>query len=125
MIKSEKARSNAIKTNNGTMRTSVSFFKSGIDTSLDGREEPAEKLYSAYSEIYNPSNKDRQILTSKGVHRAVTIRLRDPLTTYQPNSKHFAKIDDPRYSDKDWEIIDFHPDYQERQFLVILLGGDN
>lgn len=124
MIKSEKARKNIIKTNNGTMRTPITFYGPGLDDTLDGRDEIGEKLYRTYGEIYNPSNKDRQVLTAKGVHRAVTVRIRDPLTTYQPENKQLAEIDDARYSDVNWEIVDYHPDFQDRQFLVILLGGD-
>ncbi|KST92871.1 hypothetical protein [Lactococcus lactis] len=124
MIKSEKTRKNTIKTNNGTMRTPVTFYGPGLDNSLDGRDGLGEKLYRAYAEVYNPSNKDRQVLTAKGVHRAVTVRIRDPLSSYQPENKQLAKIDDLRYSDIDWQVVDFHPDFQDRQFLVILLGGD-
>jgi len=117
-------KQNTIKTNNGTMRTPVTFYGPGHDNSLDGRDGLGKKLYRAYAEVYNPSNKDRQVLTAKGVHRAVTVRIRDPLSSYQPENKQLAKIDDLRYSYIDWQVVDFHPDFQDRQFLVILLGGD-
>lgn len=125
MIKSEKVLKNAIKTHNGTLCTPVTFYEVGTDNSLDGRNKAQKAIFNTYADVYNPSNKDVTIMNNNSVHNAVTIRIRDPLTGYQPDSKHFVELKDERYSGKFWEIVDIRPDFNDRSFLTLLLGGDN
>lgn len=123
MISSQKQRQNN-KVHNGNLRTSVKFYKSGVDGSLHGRDKPLELLFSSLGEVYNPSMKDLEIMRSHGVKQGLTIRIRDPLKSYQPSNKHFVKIDDERYSDINWNIKDIRPDFYNRDFIVILVSGD-
>lgn len=125
MIKSQKARQNIVKTHNGTLNTLIKFYKTTTDDSIDGRDIIYEKLFEAYAEVYSPSSKDISIMNGKGVKKGMTVRLRDPLTSYYPDNKEVVLISDGRFSDMAWDIVDIRPDVIDRRFIIILLSGDN
>lgn len=125
MIKSQKLLQSSNRTNNGTMRTLVTFKGVGSDTSLDGRGGELIDRFKTYADVYSPSNKDLTILGDQNVKNGVTIKIRDPLTDYQPKNDDKVMIDDPRYSGAEWNIVDVQPDFHDRTFLKIILGGYN
>lgn len=125
MIKSQKTLQSSNRTNNGTMRTSVTFKRVGLDTSFDGRGGELIEKFKTLADVYNPSNKDLSILGSQNVKNGATIKIRDPLTSYQPKNDDKVIIDDPRYSGQVWGIVDVQPDFHDRTFLKIILGGTN
>lgn len=125
MIKSQKTLQSANRTNNGTMRTVVTFQGAGLDTSFDGRGGAPIELFKTYADVYNPSNKDLSILGNQNVKNGATIKIRDPLTAYQPKNDHRVIIDDLRYVNEEWKIVDVQPDFNDRTFLKIILGGVN
>ncbi|GFH42736.1 hypothetical protein Hs30E_12870 [Lactococcus hodotermopsidis] len=122
MISSQKQRKN--KTHNGTLRTPVTFWKYGVANGLDVRESPVSVLCETFAEIYNPSQKDLTILKNSAVDvkRSVTLKIRDPLTDYQPDNKHFVEIQDERFAGRRWNIVDIRPDFYVRDFITILLA---
>lgn len=125
MIKSQKVLQSSNRTNNGTMRTLVTFKRVELDTSFDGRGGELVEQFRAYADVYSPSNKDLNILGNQNVKNGATIKIRDPLTSYQPKNDDKVIIDDPRYSGQIWGIIDVQPDFHDRTFLKIILGGTN
>ncbi|WP_195936125.1 phage head-tail adapter protein [Lactococcus lactis] len=125
MIKSQKVLQSSNRTNNGTMRTSVTFKRVGPDTSFDGRGGELIEKFKTLADVYSPSNKDLTILGSQNVKNGATIKIRDPLTSYQPKNDDKVIIDDPRYSNQVWGIVDIQPDFHDRTFLKIILGGTN
>lgn len=125
MIKSQKVLRSANRTNNGTMQTLVTFQEVGLDTTYDGRDGETKELYKTYADVYSPSNKDLTILGNQNVKNGATIKIRDPLRTYQPKNDHKVLIDDPRYSGEIWSIYDIQPDFHDRTYLKIILGGTN
>jgi len=124
MISSQKQRQNN-KVHNGNLRTPVKFYKADVDDSLHGREKPAKLLFSSLGEVYNPSMKDLEIMRSHGIKQGLTIRIRDPFESYQPDNKHFLKVDDERFKDVTWNIKDIRPDFYNRDFIIILVSGDH
>lgn len=125
MIKSQKTLQSSNRTNNGTMRTLVTFKRVELDTSFDGRGGELVEQFKTYADVYSPSNKDLNILGNQNVKNGATIKIRDPLTTYQPKNDDKVIIDDPRYAGQIWGIIDIQPDFHDRTFLKIILGGTN
>ena len=107
------------------MRTLVTFKRVELDTSFDGRGGELVEQFRAYADVYSPSNKDLNILGNQNVKNGATIKIRDPLTSYQPKNDDKVIIDDPRYSGQIWGIIDVQPDFHDRTFLKIILGGTN
>ncbi|MCT1179050.1 phage head-tail adapter protein, partial [Lactococcus lactis] len=96
MIKSQKVLQSSNRTNNGTMRTSVTFKRVSPDTSFDGRGGELLKKFKTLADVYSPSNKDLTILGNQNVKNGATIKIRDPLTSYQPKNDDKVIIDDPR-----------------------------
>ena len=111
------------ETSNGDLRTPVVFFSATVDDGLDGRDMAFKKVFSTFAEVYNPSMKDLEISKSKGVKASLTLTIRDPLTAYVPDNRHFVEILDHRYAGQKWEILDIRPRIDERLFLTIVLGG--
>lgn len=113
------------KSNNivaGALNTPVSFFEFKPSDGPEPGEEEKEELYYCTCLVYNPSSKDRDILQSKGTKEAVTIKIRDPHTDYLPSNKHKVILDDFRYKDKVWDIVDHAPDIENNDFVKIILG---
>lgn len=106
----------------GELNTPVSFFEFKPSDGPEPGEEEKKELYSCTCLVYNPSSKDRDILQSKGTKEAVTIKIRDPYTDYLPSNKHKVILDDFRYKDKVWDIVDHAPDIENNDFVKIILG---
>ena len=92
------------ETNTSELRTPVEFYN---------------------SKIYSPSLKDIEISTGKSMTAKMTLKIRDPLTSYQPDNKHFVQVNDHRLENKKWQIIDVRPDYDNRDYLIVVIGGSN
>lgn len=106
----------------GELNTPVSFFEFKPSDGPETGEEEKEELYNCTCLVYNPSSKDRDILSGKGTKEAVTIKIRDPYTDYLPSNKHKVILDDFRYKDKVWDIVDHAPDIENNDFVKIILG---
>lgn len=106
----------------GELNTPVSFFEFKPSDGPEPGEEEKEELYNCTCLVYNPSSKDRDILQSKGTKEAVTIKIRDPYTDYLPSNKHKVVLDDFRFKDKVWDIVDHAPDIENNDFVKIILG---
>lgn len=111
------------ETHNGDLRTPVIFYSTTIKDGIDGRDVSYTGVYKTFAEVYNPSMKDIEIASGRGVKSSLTLRIRDPLTSYIPDNKHVVEINDHRYQGIKWKIVDIRPDFKERQFLTIVLGA--
>ncbi|WP_230681972.1 phage head-tail adapter protein, partial [Streptococcus pneumoniae] len=74
-------------------------------------------------QTYSPSMKDVEIATGKAMKAKMTLKIRDPLTDYQPVNRLFVVVGDILLVFKKWQIIDVRPDYDNRDFLIVLIGG--
>ncbi len=106
----------------GELNTPVSFFEFKPSDGPEPGEEEKKELYNCTCLVYNPSSKDRDILSGKGTKEAVTIKIRDPYMDYLPSNKHKVILDDFRYKDKVWDIVDHAPDIENNDFVKIILG---
>ncbi|WP_449160831.1 phage head-tail adapter protein [Streptococcus sp.] len=111
------------ETQNGDLRTPLTFYTSKIKKGVDGRDVSYEKAFYTMGQIYSPSMKDFEIATGKAMKAKMTLKIRDPLTNYQPESRHFVEVGDIRLVGKKWQIIDVRPDYDNRDFLIVIIGG--
>lgn len=110
------------KTGAGELKTPVSFLKKKASGPDPNAPEQPEKLYNCTAEIYSPSIKDWEVMKANGVKQGVTIIIRDPLKTYIPKNHHLVEIEDFRYEDITWNIVEIRPDIQNNQFITLLLG---
>lgn len=119
MIKSQKARQSR-QTTCGDLSTPVAFYKMGLPSGLDLTEKE-ELVYQTYAEVYNPSMKDIEVMNAHDIKKAMTLKIRDPFQTYQPQNRHKVIIKDERYQHGFWEIVEIRPDFHDRRFITILL----
>lgn len=110
------------KTGSGDLRIPVSFCLFTPDEGPEPGESRKKVLHRCMCEAYNPSMKDLAVLDAKGTSEAVTVRIRDTAGEYLPSNKHFAELDDRRYSGKVFSLIDVRPDLKDSRFTTILLG---
>ena len=106
----------------GDLRTPVTFFEYQPTLGPDPSDEEKKELYKCTCLAYNPSMKDREILDGVGTKEAITIKIRDPYTDYLASNKHKAVLDDYRYKNKVWDVIDVVPDLENNDFVKIILG---
>lgn len=111
------------ETTNGDLRTPVVFYSAKVEEGLHGRDVAYEQLFRTFAEAYGPSLKDVELATGKGVKASLTIKIRDPLDTYLPDNTHFVEVLDRRLQGQKLGIVDIRPAFDDRKFLVIVLGG--
>ena len=117
------------ETGNGDLRTPVVFYAAQLREGLDGREMAYERVFMTFAEVYNPSMKDVELLRNqniqggKGIRMGVTIKIRDPLSSFFPDTTHFVELIDQRWAGRKWEVVAVRPSFDERQFLTVVLGG--
>lgn len=108
---------------NGDLRTPLTFYTSKIEEGLHGRDVSHEKAFYTMGQVYSPSFKDIEIATGKSMKAKMTLKIRDPLSDYQPKNEHFVEVSDNRLSGEKWQIIDVRPDFDNRDFLIVIIGG--
>ncbi|NYS32927.1 phage head-tail adapter protein [Streptococcus danieliae] len=108
---------------NGELMTPVRFYTSKIKPGLDGRGTINEEVYFAFAKVSPPSLKDIELATSVKMTARTTIRIRDPLDAYQPSTKDLVVIEDNREKGRFWKIVGIRPDYDDRNVLVVVIGG--
>lgn len=109
----------------GDLNIPVKFFEYKPVDGPEPGEQQKKELYKCTCLTYKPSMKDMDILRSKETEEGTTIKIRDPYKDYIPTNKHKVEIDDYRMIDsgvlKVWEIIDVAPDYEDSNFIKIVL----
>lgn len=107
----------------GDLNIPVSFFEFKANDGPEPGEVKKVKLFECFCLAYNPSVKDMEILNTKGTREGLTIKIRDPHQDYIPTNKHKVVIDDYRISTgKLWEIVNVAPDFENSNFVKIVLG---
>ena len=124
-------------THNGTLKTFVTFRRMKVADSFYETEEVDAVAFSTWAEIYDVSIQDLDSLKgrfsknalalesikSKAVKTLLTLKIRDPMGEFQPRSSDTVVVNDSRFRDQSWEVIDYRPDFYNRRFLVIYLSG--
>lgn len=111
------------KTSNADLRTPVAFFSSKVADGVDGRDVSYEQLYYTLGQVYAPSMKDMEIAIGMTMVAKMTVKIRDPLGSYEPDNRHFVEVLDQRQRGKKWQVVDIRPDYDNRDLLVVVIGG--
>lgn len=108
---------------NGDLMTPVRFYSSRVKPGLDGRDAINEGVYFSFAKVSPPSMKDIELATNVKMTARTTIRIRDPLDAYQPSTKDLVVIEDNREKGRFWKIVAIRPDYDDRNVLVVVIGG--
>lgn len=108
---------------NGDLRTPLTFYTSKVEEGLHSRDVSHEKAFYTMGQVYSPSFKDIEIATGKSMKAKMTLKIRDPLSDYHPKNEHFVEVGDSRLSGEKLQIIDVRPDFDNRDFLIVVIGG--
>ena len=106
---------------NGKLNTMVVFYNAKPGGRLPSDKQELKKLFTAWAEVYNPSLKDIEIMRGKGIKRAVTIVIRNPLSSYRPKNNHIVEIKHVDYKDERWNVEDIRP---KPDYITLLLKGE-
>lgn len=122
------------KVTSGDLNTPVTFFEYQPSSGPEPGDEEKQELFSCMALVYNPSMKDLEMIQSirklnetrkgaeiTGTKQTVTLQIRDPHGDYLPHNKHKAVVDDYRFKDKVWEIINVSNDLVDNRFIKIIL----
>ena len=78
-------------------------------------------LIECLNSASNQSLKDIEIMRGKGIKRAVTIVIRNPLSSYRPKNNHIVEIKHADYKDERWNVEDIRP---KPDYITLLLKGE-
>lgn len=109
----------------GNLRVPVHFYQSGVADGVDGRDMAFKEVYKTFAHVYNPSLKDVEISRGFDVKARLTIQIRHPMGTYQPRNDDFVEVKARGLTGRKWSIIDIRSDFEQEDFVIIVLGGDN
>ncbi|USK43726.1 phage head completion protein [Cytobacillus oceanisediminis] len=106
----------------GILNTRVSFYEYVPNDGPEPGEKKSKELYKSWAKVDEVWLKDIEIAKSNGTLSDVTITIRNPGRTYQPNNKHYLSIDSDYYRDKDFNIKHVRPDLKNRGFIQVIAG---
>lgn len=107
----------------GDMRTPVVFFEYQPPKGPEPGDIEKKELYRCFCLAYNPSMKDMEILKVSDTKEGLTIKIRDPQSDYIPTNKHYVELQDYRYKNQLFNIVDVSYDLEHNEFIKIVLGN--
>ncbi|KRO17411.1 hypothetical protein [Lacticaseibacillus saniviri] len=111
------------KVTSGDLRIPVQFLEQTPNDDGEPGDMPTKVVYNSWAQVYAPSQKDSQLLNVADRKDGVTIRIRDPRGEFIPTpDKHQVFIDDYRYKNRNWDVVNVRMDFENDAFLVIVLG---
>lgn len=107
------------------LNTRIQFFEYAPVTGPEPGETEKRKLWECWAEVYEPSIKDHESLSTERVLYAVTVRFRNPFTEYKPDNKHYLAVLSESYKDRLGEYIRFNikkiqPDSKDKAFIKVV-----
>lgn len=123
------------RTHHGTMRTKVVFSRMTVGGGFYDEDVEAEEQFTAWAEVFNTRHEDMEDLKgrftknalalesikSTAINSLLSLKIRDPLQSFQVKNSDNVKIKDVRYQGTKWEVIDIRPDFYDRRFLIVHL----
>ena len=106
----------------GQLRTLATFYEQSSGDSYEPGEQPTVPAAKAWAQVYAASTKDRTILSDNDRTSGITIKIRDTRGEFVPDpSKNTVILDDYRYQNVEWNIVDVRPDFDSDSFIVCVL----
>ena len=107
------------------LNTRIQFFEYAPNEGPEPGEVEKNKLWECWAEVYEPSMKDIESLSTTNVLYSVTVRFRDTRGEFKPSNKHYLAVLDPAYIDEKGEFIRFNirkiqPDVKDKRFVKVV-----
>ena len=104
----------------GDYRTPVIFYGLADDgfSPEPNSESRAEKF-----KCYSPSVKDYTIMNAHSVTEGMTIIIPDTRGEFVPDTSMTVKIEDYRFKNTEWNVLEVVPDLEENKYIKVVLGA--
>ncbi|MEM5397340.1 hypothetical protein [Staphylococcus gallinarum] len=79
-------------------------------------------LYSCFCKIYNPSNKDIQILQDKGSKLGFTLIMRNAFPKFYPENKHIVKVDSGPFTSEEFNVEEIRNNKPQKGYITVVLS---
>lgn len=107
------------------LNTRIQFFEYVAADGPEPGEVEKNVAWECWAEVYEPSMKDIESLSTTNVLYSVTVRFRDPRGEYKPTNKHYLAVLDESYKDDEGNYVRFnikkiHPDVKDKRFIKVV-----
>ena len=107
------------------LNTRIQFFEYAPNEGPEPGEVEKGILWECWAEVYEPSLKDIESLSTTNVLYSVTVRFRDTRGEFKPSNDNYLAILDESYKDIDGNYIRFnikkiHPDAKSKQMIKVV-----
>lgn len=120
MIKKKSFKNNS--THNGTLRTLVTFKHPSLSDDVFESIQLQDEGYTCWAEISDAEQRDYNLLRETNSQETLTLKIRDPLSTFQPKNSDVVIVNDQRHNNELWNVINIKPDFYNRKFLTVTLA---
>jgi len=98
----------------------VTFYEYAPNEEPEPGEDVKRTLYECWAKVDEVWLKDLELAKANGTLSDLTITIRDPRKSYQPNNKHYLSINSTYYTDKHFNIKHVRPDFKNKRFVTIV-----
>jgi len=78
--------------------------------------------YTCWAEISDAEQRDYNLLRETNSQETLTLKIRDPLSTFQPKNSDVVIVNYQRHNNELWNVINIKPDFYNRKFLTVTLA---
>lgn len=104
------------------LKTPVRFYEYMPKDNPEPGEVEKRVIFECFANAYNPSSKDMETLSSKGIDvaKSITIQIRDTVGDYHPSNKHYFQLDAPYVSGESYQVQSVSVDLENRNYIKII-----
>lgn len=111
--------------NTGDLNTRIEFYEFAPSDGPEPGEVEKRLLWECWAEVYEPSMKDIESLSTTKVLYSVTAKFRETHGEYKPSNKHYLSVLHPAYKDNQGNYLRFnikkvHPDVKDKRFIKVV-----
>ena len=108
----------------GDYRTPVTFYGPGDDDfSPEPNSESKTEKFKCLALCYSPSAKDYTIMNAHSITEGMTIVIPDTRGEFVPDVSMTVEIEDYRFKNTDWNVVEVVPDLEENKYIKVVLGA--
>lgn len=108
----------------GDYRTPVVFYGlADDDFSPEPNSESKTESFKCLALCYSPSAKDYTIMNAHSVTEGMTIVIPDTRGEFVPDVSMTVKIEDYRFKNTEWNVVEVVPDLEENKYIKVVLGA--
>lgn len=107
----------------GDYRTPVIFYGPDDGFSPEPNSETKTEKFKCLALCYSPSVKDYTIMNAHSVTEGMTIVIPDTRGEFIPDTSMTVKIEDYRFKNTEWNVVEVVPDLEENKYIKVVLGA--